>query len=584
MQHLRLMLACLASLWFCSSALAAPAQSSERTPDIEAAIQKGAEYLKTAYSNSAGGRRSLLAYALLKAGYPVKSPEVSGAINEILATISDGKYNAKGGNERYYQAAVHMMLLVDAEDEKYRPQVEAIARYLVEEQLPNGSWDYHRNRVGDTSVTQYALLGLWAAARIGIEIPMQVWDRAAIWHVRTQYDYGGHAYQPRVEIGQGKGKPTHNMTSAAVGSMLVTRLYLFPEEGEFNKTRVSSDKSDAKKKFGVLEETDVDADPVANAEGGLENLPNLDPNYKRSVTKTSLDQAIKGGLNWISNHFVAVPDKRTSHLYYYYTMERMTALANIAEIDQKDWFKVCAEQVLLMQEGDGKWSSRTGEIPGTSFCILFLTQSTAKLLGRPVPGKIGAGLLAGGRGLPDSLDEVHVKDGKVAEDKLKDPLSKLLADLEKPDSVLLDSVQSALIEKVQVGDREELIGQRDRLIRLVSHPSPEVRRMAFWALGRSDNISDASLMIRALKEEVDFDVLVEARNALCFLSHKPNGLGLPGDPLTGVAEDATEDQKKAAVDQWRAQVHKRWLIWYLRVRPYQEQDDFAETILDKTGS
>ncbi len=57
--------------------------------------------------------------------------------------------------------------------------MEAIARYLLSKQKANGSWDYESRTNGDTSISQYAVLGLWEAENAGATVPARCRDRGA---------------------------------------------------------------------------------------------------------------------------------------------------------------------------------------------------------------------------------------------------------------------------------------------------------------------------------------------------------------------------------------------------------------------
>jgi DNA-binding response OmpR family regulator len=61
----------------------------------------------------------------------------------------------------------------EGQDHPYVAELTAIAAYIEGMQLPNGGWDYpagtRGGTTGDTSVVQYALLGLWAATRSGVQ-------------------------------------------------------------------------------------------------------------------------------------------------------------------------------------------------------------------------------------------------------------------------------------------------------------------------------------------------------------------------------------------------------------------------------
>ncbi len=76
-----------------------------------------------------------------------------------------------------------------------------LATYLLGRQNPNGSWDYQGRTHGDTSISQYAVLGMWEAENAGVEIPPSVWDRAAGWFLSVQDSAGGWNYHRDEERG-----------------------------------------------------------------------------------------------------------------------------------------------------------------------------------------------------------------------------------------------------------------------------------------------------------------------------------------------------------------------------------------------
>jgi hypothetical protein len=76
--------------------------------------------------------------------------------------------------------------------------------------------------------------------------------------------------------------------------------------------------------------------------------------------------------------------------------------------------------------------------------------------------------------------------------------------------------------------------------------------------------------------------MVEARNALCWLARRPNGLGEANDPLESVPEDASPDQRQAAITAWHAETFHNWGEWYLQNRPYEDRgDEFEAWLLNR---
>ena len=185
-------------------------------------------------------------------------------------------------------------------------------------------------------------------------------------------------------------------------------------------------------------------------------------------------------------------------------------------------------------------------------------------------------MLAGGRGLPKDLTQVKQKDGRIQAVKIEAPIADLLTQLEATGGVEVLPVQEAVIEMVRSDQREELIGQTDRLKKLIDSPDPQVRMIALWALSRSDDITLAPIFIERIKSDKEFDVVLEANRGLCVLSRRLEGVGLSEDPLATERGSATQERLKEIAEQWRADATERWHKWYLSVRPYSERDDLLD--------
>jgi hypothetical protein len=389
--------------------------------------------------------------------------------------------------------------------------------------------------------------------------------------LRSQAKDGGFAYHPNGTAAQPDLVVSHGMSAAGAGSLLIVKMHLFPHE------KVGSPKpaKPSKTKFGVLETVDLDA--VEQPDGTVQ--ANAGPS-KPTITSAALQESANRAALWVANRFTVKNEiSSTTHrgAYYLYTLERMAALLDAQRIAGRDWFREGAAYLMeTQQKSTGAWTSPAGEFATTSLGLLFMLRTTAKALNRGVTlDPLGAGLLAGGRGLPDDLSQAIVKDGKVESTKDLGPIDQLLAELEKVESV--DVAQAQFVEKVQLGDREELIKQKGRLLKLAKHPHVEVRRTAIWALGRTEDLKVARLLIDALDDN-DVDVMVEARNALCILSRKPLGFGLPESPFEGLPESAGDKEKEAAVKAWREKLKEKWGAWYYKYRPYEERDDLSETL------
>ncbi len=133
-----------------------------------------------------------------------------------------------------------------------------------------------------------------------------------------------------------------------------------------------------------------------------------------------------------------------------------------------------------------------------------------------------------------------------------------------------------------IKNREELVGQVDRLKGLIRHPEPDVRQPVYWALGRTGDFSLIPLLIRGLRDS-NVDVAAEAEAALRYISRKPQGVGVPSSPLTGFKGGSDEDKLKF-VNLWRDRATRAWSSWYADQRPYEERDglDQLEVLIPST--
>lgn len=353
------------------------------------------------------------------------------------------------------------------------------------------------------------------------------------------------------------------MTAAGASAVGIARIVLYPESNPFGPGKK---KEPAKKKFGVLEEVQVDATAEELSVKG---------EGRSRIPIGTMEGSMKRALNWLSRNY-NIRQSPKFHFYYLYTLERCASLAGVQRIGNNDWYADGTNFLLSTQEKNGSWKGGdSGPLASTCFAVLFLMRATGKTLGAP---DVGGGLLAGGRGLPDDLSELAMKDGEVVQEKKLGPLDELLKELVNTKDFDVADVQKAIVEKVEIGtpeDREKLIEQKDLLLRLVKDKRTEVRRTAMWALGRTDDLRVAKPLIAALRNDNNVDVMVEARSALCVLSRRPRGFGFPVGPYDDIPEDASDEQKMAALKQWRAIVFEAWRDWYLSVRPYDERDELA---------
>ncbi len=534
---------------------------STKVPRFDGPVQKAFDWLEksVAARNPGGGNQILAAYAMFKCGAPVSHPFISGAIQAVVQRSSGTEYRPVGAYDHIYGAGVDAMFLADVDSEAYQPNLQRILDYIVSVQREDGSWSDGPTQPGDVSMSQYGVLGLWAAQRAGCRVPPQAFDRAADFHLKRGNPDGGWGYRPGVKTGPGGGDSTHNMTMAASGSLSIARMVLHGQ-----RLRARRATPPPEKKFGVLEKIDPLAD-VGAAPAGL--VASAYPDYRAGATASALDERLQRGLAWNETRFD--PVSRAEHnIYFYYCVERAASINDLDEMAGRDWFTTYGDGLLSLQAADGSFNTHTGPVVGTSFALLYFMRSTRQIIDK----QYGLGLQKANKGNPFG-------------DKKSEPeptaLDQLLASIEKIDfsDPKLDaeiSMASELVRSVRAIDNpEELIGQTERLKGLLEHPAAEVRRPVYWALGRTGDFKLVPLMLKGLRDP-NVDVNVEAEMALRYIARKPNGLGLSTNPFAELAVDATEADRLTAATQWRNKAIRAWSGWYFERCAFDERGGLQE--------
>jgi len=341
---------------------------------IAQAIERGKAFLLKEPKDAALGR--LACYALVKAGVDRQHPEVQKAVQQTLAQCQGTGYTP--ARHHNYEAGVDAMLLEAVDREFYRPQLQMIADYLVARQKPHGGWFYppevmNRPENGDTSITQYALLGLWAADRAGIEVPVETWERAAKWLMQTQYGDGSFCYHPSpLAANAGQEGPTHTMSVAGLGSLLVIRHVLFRDGVREPEPRSPDPNNNPGRRFGVLERAEDDS-PKGRTK----------PKAARTLSASAFDEPIRDGVQWNSDHFAEPKALVQYPNYYFYGVERAGALIGGTRIGSHEWYDEGAEELLKRQTANGSWNEHSGPVAATAWSLLFLTKATASSVVRP---------------------------------------------------------------------------------------------------------------------------------------------------------------------------------------------------------
>ncbi|QDV29103.1 HEAT repeat protein [Planctopirus ephydatiae] len=527
--------------------------------EVQAAIKRARTFLQTGADDQAS--LALTGYALLKSGSDLSDKKVAEALADVRKRCGGNRYLP--ASHHIYSAAVDAMLLEAAGDLNDKPSLNLIADYLIAQQKAHGGWYYpsQNDLYGDTSISQYGVLGLWAAYRAGVTIPTDAWEGAARWHQQTQNADGGSGYHPTA-TGATETKAT--MTAAAGGSLQVVRLILFGKTAAGKTRRLNASIG---KRFGVLEPVRPEAPLEENPAVAVVRPTRLE----MSVLDASIDKNFRA-LERLAQRGMPADFP----CYYLYAIERYAALSGKEEIAGVDWYDAGARWLIQNQATDGWWRDSSGLSPATSLSLLFLGKATESLFKREgaAPG-VGGGILVGGRDLAAQLVD-KPKDPKTSAELADQALKSLSKSLSDQD---VAKAQAAIVAQFQLGNRDDLVGKLDLLQRLVKDPRDEIRRTACWALGKTGELEPVPLLIERLSDE-NSDVALEASRALCTIASEPAGIaGLAIDPTRHTlrrAERSNGTRYRSPREEWQELSTKAWLEWYLTHRPANMRHDRLE--------
>ncbi|HEV3021772.1 MAG TPA: DUF4159 domain-containing protein, partial [Pirellulales bacterium] len=311
---------------------------------VRQAIERAVGYLKREQHDNGswddipgfpGGISALATLALLNAGVPTNDPTIQRALNFLR----------KQQPNKTYSTALQTMVFCAAEPKANLATIKRNADWLQDMQKKNGrmqgAWAYPESD-GDNSNSQFAILALYEAERVGVQVPLRTWQLAHDYWKASQNPDGSWSYKP------GLPNPTGSMTSAGIAAMIITSDRLSKGDAEVNGDRVSC--------CGVQE---------ANSE-------------------------IARGLAWMGRNF-AVHNNPGAHgaqgwlLYYLYGIERVGRLTNRRFLGEHDWYREGAALLVSTQDKlSGFWTG-TGvveEFPhvGTSLALLFLAKGRRPVL------------------------------------------------------------------------------------------------------------------------------------------------------------------------------------------------------------
>jgi hypothetical protein len=285
------------------------------------------------------GATSLAVLALRVSGIRKDHPVLDKAIK---TTLLDKGVSLRSDMQRYtYALSLLLLALHKVDAEKYRSQIEELTKRIIEGQLDNGQWTYHchakgrgeRPEAGDNSNTQYAILALRAARRVGIAIDPGVWRRCAKFWRESPNPNGGWGY------GFGTSKHELSMTAAGIATLSIC----------------------------------VEAMMGEKAGGHLSHSAYVAKGHQRL------------------GELVLADGYRGVEIYAMYGVERACVLTGVRAYNEFDWYHEGAAVLVGEQKENGAWGDPEargvttgagyGEAIDTAYAILFLKLATTAVAG-----------------------------------------------------------------------------------------------------------------------------------------------------------------------------------------------------------
>lgn len=504
-----------------------------KSPEVLEIVAGANAYLLKARDHDRIGGKALVAMALYKSGTKPDHPKIQSALRackQFASKVPEYRHDV------IYDAGLCMIFLCELDPYSNHQEIENLVTFFVKNQKGHGGFGYQEKDTGDNSMNQYAALGLWLAKMNQFEVPIESIAGLAKYMMSVQDPTGAFGYQgvmkapngPRVQ--QSDIRPS--MVTAGLCSVYVTG----------NALGLGGQ--------GAQAESDV---PAGFKE--IEEEKDEERERIRDVFGPDAQAALKDVKNrgdaWMDKNFTV---KNTRwQLYYLYALERYKAFQEI-DTGRPDpepmWYNAGFEFIKESRQDDGSIKAMDEDPTiGSAFSILFLVRGTAATLKKHVKS-FDNGLLAGGRGLPTDLSGAELRNGKVINMK-EIPETKRFLEMLNSDDGSLDDLVDADISFDLVGlsgDEREVALQSVRLkLRQGAYAS---RIMAIRAIESVKDFDSVPDLIYALSDP-DPRVVVEARDALRFVSRKIDGFGMPADP--------TPPEVEAGIQQWKD--------WYRSLRP-----------------
>jgi hypothetical protein len=345
---------------------------------VDAAIEKGIQYLKTAPSppfdwGKIKDSDELILWTLVHA----RVPETEVRFKALLDRMIGAKL------ERTYEVALQALILEEVDRVKYQERIFACAQFLVDNQCRNGQWGYGEPTVFSEGVPTGAIrrdvTTLQKVDAAGLRVKPKVVRRLAVKRTRQGPAEGDNSNAQYAALG---------LRACHEAGIAVPKETLLLAAKSWRDTQHAPGRDPAAGQgwcYGDRDSHPAYGGMTAGAVGSLviyDHLLGKDPKK---------DAAVKSGLDWLARNFTVTehpgpPEHkrattRMHHYYYLYALERTGMLCGVEDFGGRAWYPEGAKIILAAQKPDGSWDTSQESTPtwDTCFAILFLRRATRPL-------------------------------------------------------------------------------------------------------------------------------------------------------------------------------------------------------------
>ncbi len=272
------------------------------------------------------GADALAVYALLQSCQAMYDPKLDfrkQPMKDMLSALA--AMDIQGSTETYARSLRLAALALHSRKEDM-PTLRADLAWLVRAHR-RGAYGYQSPDPTaelahwDNSNSQYGLLGVWAAAEAGLDVPASYWTSVQNHWFECRLPDGLWGYMP------GDGSPRISMTLAALVSMAVTQ------------------------------------DQLESRRDGLR------------TSRQPYPRPLAEGLAWLDAGDNCLQAWSGDLGYTLYGLERVALASGYKYFGKHDWYRELSGKLIAKQENDGSWLFAGDSVVQSSFYLLFLARA-----------------------------------------------------------------------------------------------------------------------------------------------------------------------------------------------------------------